>query len=523
MKSSLFRHDLQLFAVALSLVFSWCAYLADPLLNPDGILYLRTAEAFFKDGVGAAFNLYQWPAYSIAIGLLHQFLGVSPLLAAHALNAVLVSLLVVGFMSLCREAGADRMTLAFSAAVILAHPELNEDRNLVIRDFGFWAFSLFSLLALMRYARRRRPKDVLLWSLAILPAFALRSEALLLALAGPLALFAAEQGWRRRFLLYLRFNWVILALVLLSAAVLIAHPELVQRLAATPLYEQWSHSLLGMTSEVAQAAERLNREVLTQYSDDFGLLFLLAGLLAMLVAKSLAALGAPSVAVLAYGFWKLRLNLAAHSKWPILCFAGTCLVYLSAFILFHRFLQGRHPMLLAFLMMLPVPFFLRQLHWKARQLDRRGAFAFGLALVLGACLVDGFISFGHSKTHLVEALAWVEVHTGGDEAIQTNSQQIAYHSGRPVDWDEVSAFKNGGSRALESLTHSAAYWLVKIDQDDRALQSALDKKVQRGEFLELSRFANGRGDRMVIYRDAKPLPSAAASSAGSAAASQRRT
>ena len=509
-KSRFFRYDLQAFAVVASLAFSWCAYLADPLLNPDGILYLRAAEAFLSDGVEGAFGLYEWPAFSIAVGVLHQFSGISLPIAAHALNAVLVSVLVVAFISLCREAGADRLTQALAAVVILVHPELNEDRNLVIRDFGFWAFSLLSLLALMRYAGRKRLRDALLWSVAVLLAFALRSEALLLALTGPLALFASEESWRRRFLTYLKFNSIFVALTLLAVACLVAVPGFVERFAATSLVLKWSHPLLEMKGEVWQAAQNVNAVLLTEYSDEFGLLFLLTGLTAMLVAKLLATLGVPSIAVLAYGFWKLRLKLPARSKWPILSYAAACLVYLGAFILFHRFLQGRHPMLLAMLLMLPVPFFLGQIYSKAKVLHRQGAFSLAFALVLGVCLVDGFISFGHSKDYLVDALAWVETQAGGNEAIRTNSQEIAYHSGHPVHWDQVMQFERNGVSAIATLTDPVGYWVVEVDHDEPELEAALGKKVERGELLELSRFGNSRGDRVIVYRDARVSPSSAA-------------
>lgn len=502
------RHDVAAFSAILSLAFSVCAHLADPLLNADGILYLRTAQAFLTDGVAGAFGLYEWPWYSIAIGLLHKLCGISLHLAAQTINAALVSLMVVAFLSLCREAGGDRMTLIFAAMLVLAHSGLNEYRNFVVRDFGFWAFSLLSLLALMRCVHRERHKDVLLWSGFVLAAFSFRTEALLLALLGPFSAFASHAPWKRRCIAYLKLNWVILALIFLGTASLLIYPDILERIAAASVYQKWAYHLLEMKNEIVRSLAELSAAMFNEHGEDFHLLFLLSGLAAIVVAEFLAALGAPVAAVLAYGFWKLRLSAPMHIRWPILLYAAASLVYLSGFVLFYRFLQGRHPMLLALLAMLPAPFFLRQIHSKAIHLNRQRVFFFALAIVLGASLVDGFVSFGHSKRHLLEALAWMEENAGGNKAVRTNSQNLAFHSGRSVDWDEVLLFEREGERAIEALENSDGYWLVEVRHDEPELEAALSKKAKGGDLLELSRFANSRGDRVIVYREAESDSSA---------------
>ena len=509
MNSQFFRHDILAFSAILSLAFSAGAHLADPLLNDDGILYLRTAQAFLTDGVAGAFGLYEWPWHSIAIGLLQDITGMPLQWAAQAINAALASLMVVGFVSLCREAGGDRLTLLFAAMLILAHAELNEYRSFVIRDFGFWAFSLCSLLALMRYARNGRYQDVLLWSGCILAAFLLRTEALFLALAGPLSLFASKAPWRQRFAAYLKFNTLLLALIPVGAVCLLAYPDILDRFAATSVYQKWVYPLLQVKNELWRSSAALGEIMLNEQAEDLHLLFLLASLAAIVVTELLFALSLPAAAILGYGLWKLRLSPPPHIRWPILFYAAASLVYLSAFVLFHRFLQGRHPMLLALLIMLPAPFFLRQIYSKAIQLNRQKAFFLVLAIVLSAALVDGFVSFGHSKRHLVDALAWMEANAGANAAVRTNSQKLAFHSGRPVDWDEVLLFENEGEKAVAALAATGAYWLVEVNHDEPALQAALRKKVKSGGLLELSRFANSRGDSVIVYREAASASSAA--------------
>ena len=500
MGKRIFRHDVEAAGFVLSLMLSCWAYLANPLVNPDGVLYLRAAEAYLAGGVEAAFGLFEWPCYPIAIGLLRQASGLPLTGSAQVLDALLVGLLVVGFVSWCRAAGGGRRTALFAAALVLTHPGLNEYRNFVIRDFGFWAFGLCSLTALARYAATFRWREAALWSGCLFAAALFRSEALLLALAGPLALLAPGAPWRQRLARYLKLNSILLALAFLGAALLLACPEFWERLAATAFYQQRADLFSGLAAEIGQAAQRLNAAVLTRHSDEYGLLFLLAGLAAMLIAKLLSVLGLPHAALLLYGGWKLRLNLASHCRWPLGLYLLASLIPLVAFLLFYRFLQGRYPMMLALLLMLPAPFFLAQLHGQAKRMGRQKIFACAFALAMALCLIDGLVSFGHSKRYLADALEWVEANTQAHEPIHANSQPLAYHSGRPVDWAQVALFAASGAGALELLAGPVSYWLVELGHDDQALALALGEKARRGELAELARFANARGDLAIVYR-----------------------
>src|SRR5574338_787231 len=45
------------------------AILAGRIINPDGVLYIDTAQAFLDKGLSGALASYPWPFYPILIGL----------------------------------------------------------------------------------------------------------------------------------------------------------------------------------------------------------------------------------------------------------------------------------------------------------------------------------------------------------------------------------------------------------------------------------------------------------------------
>ena len=149
-RERLARVDVRLWAVAASLLFSAWAGFSVAVPNDDAFLYLRTAQIFQVQGIGAAFEYYAWAAYPVLLGLVAA-LGLELFTAAYVLNAALFALLAFAFVSVCREFSTERRLLGLAALTILLFPEINEYRYYILRDTGFWAFSVLGLWWLIRY------------------------------------------------------------------------------------------------------------------------------------------------------------------------------------------------------------------------------------------------------------------------------------------------------------------------------------------------------------------------------------
>ena len=80
------------------------------------------------------------------------------------------------FVALVEELEADRKTVWFGAFVILSLPYVNEKRAEVIRDIGYWAFVVTSLLLFLRFGARPSLGRALAWSLSALTATLFRIE-----------------------------------------------------------------------------------------------------------------------------------------------------------------------------------------------------------------------------------------------------------------------------------------------------------------------------------------------------------
>ena len=207
--------DLRFWAVAASLLLSVYAGITVSIPNDDAFVYVRTAEIFQRQGIGAAFDHFAWAGYSVLIGLTAAA-GLELITAAYLLNGLFYAILTYAFVSICREFSEDRRLLAFAVLTILLFPEINEYRFQILRDSGFWAFSLLGVWWLIRYGAEGSWKFCLYFCGAMLLAAIFRPEAILYLLLAPLCLLFDHRHERaERYLLCGRVLTVAAGVLLL--------------------------------------------------------------------------------------------------------------------------------------------------------------------------------------------------------------------------------------------------------------------------------------------------------------------
>ena len=131
--------------VLASLLLSGWLIAIDPLLNRDAIIYLRSADAYLRDGFVASQQLFDRPLISICFALLHKWTGLPLEWAGQLLNSLFYALFCATFVATVHTLGGDRRVQLFAAVVVLSHPMLNDYRSSIVRDPAYWAFIVLSL------------------------------------------------------------------------------------------------------------------------------------------------------------------------------------------------------------------------------------------------------------------------------------------------------------------------------------------------------------------------------------------
>ncbi len=487
-------------AVFISCLFSLIVILQHPLLNDDAFKYLRAAEIFSTDGARAVLESFGWYHYSFLIALVDKVMPGGLIVAAHMLNIAFYALLTYAFLLLVRELRDTPRVQFFAAVCILLFPLTNEMRFFLIRDAGFWAFGLLSLVFLIRYNRTGAMRMAFWWSIALVAASAFRLEGLLLLTLAPWSLLLpdASRPLRERAERCGRLVGILAAVVVsVMLAARLAGLRLPDLIAYT---YRWYLPLLGNLGELSQGtAANVGAALFTPDnfpgSDNTALTLLIAffGYGLALVMSIVDALKVPVVILLLAGpCLRLPIAVPAQAKHATQAYVAVSALALLLFMLIMHFTTGRYATLLALLLLTQAPLIVDELYTRAQASQRlRKYFHVAFSIVCVGLLIDGLHSFGYSHRHIQDSTLWALAELPAGARIKTNNIAIAYGSGRVTDYETTVR-----DPALVIANSQAGDYLF-LEMDADADLSAL---TSNPAFEQLRRFVNERGDQVLVYR-----------------------
>ena len=133
-----------LLSVALSLAS--LSYRAS--MNPDGMLYVMGGRVFIEEGFRAALNYFNWPFFSILIGITASIFHIPYEMAGHLLSIVMLASTCVLLVKVTQQYVPNSAWLA--CLVVLALPAINEDRYNIMRENGAWLFLVMAIWLAIR-------------------------------------------------------------------------------------------------------------------------------------------------------------------------------------------------------------------------------------------------------------------------------------------------------------------------------------------------------------------------------------
>jgi hypothetical protein len=494
-------------AVTGSILLSLWFILINDKINPDGALYVDTAQRLIEGDWQGAYRLYLWPFFSLLMALLSQATGLHPEAAALALNLLFAAVMVYAFVALVEELGGDRKTIWFAAFVILSLPYVNEKRAEVIRDIGYWAFVVTSLLLFLRFGARPGLGRGLAWSLSALIATLFRIEGFAALLALPWVLWLqGGWSWRQRALAFLQANVLVIGLAAALAVIVALDPEIAnysgRLLEPIQRLEQF---WVELSSGLERKADLLRSQVFdlttgpyAHYAGKSALTVLVGGLVTIVVIKA--------AKVITPLYWLLpmfrRFRYRLHfSPLAVRTLAWLFLINLSlifAFVVDSFYLSSRYVVPLALTLLPAVPFVLAAAHDRWRELARapwRRKWVFPLiALGLLATLLDGVIVTSPPKTYIKEAGLWLRERVPADQRVYTNASLVHYYSGQGITWTDRRQYRLPPHIPLYKYDYAA------VEKKRGEFPRAWNKLLKLGGLTPVAEFENRRGDGIRIYR-----------------------
>lgn len=505
-QSLLINYGYYLLAVIGSLGFSCLALYSQQPFNMDGIRYLDTATVFLQSGIHAAMNVYPWPFYSVLIAITSKIMHLSLEHSAFLINALLDVIIIVAFISLVKELGGQRRALFFGTLLILIYPFLNHDRTNILRDFGYYAFALFSLLYFIRFLRTPNWNFALSWGLSIIVATLFRIEGIVILLLAPFAVFLLfKLSIGTRITAFLKIQTInilggITFLIWLA----------IKKQSGTVYLGRLSEPFFYLQQGFSQIINNFQHKsvLLTQtfYSDGLShpvSAFLLTGLMGVFIQSLMSTLGIFSLA-LTYHALRYRLipaDTITFLGW--LTYVCLNILIICFFLMNQFFLSERYIVLLCLLLLLCAPFSLTVIYnnWQQQKICFTGKkWFFPLSCIfLGAMLINSVVHFGVSKSYIVQTGNWINKNTPQSSRVLSNDMRVFYYCHREGEQNSPITFSDDNIVTnLQKITLKNFNYLTLVIPHDK---TATEQQVLA--FLQtkpLKEFHNRRGDKALIIK-----------------------
>lgn len=454
------------------LISVWSVF-ADPIINIDGILYVKSAAALARGDLEAALAFHKWPFYAFLISTIHQVSGLSLETAAHILNCLLNILSCIGFVFLITELGAGKRTALIAVFVIVLFPGLNELRSYIIRDHGYIAFYIWSLYFLIR-ALHVRSKPLLGLSLVSMAIAALfRIEGIVFLIAMPIIYLNSRADMVVLNRLTFNLLIVITTLILLSVFGWWLYSPSQQADYSLHSLENISQGWNQAIDYLDNKIDILKEKVLGTSSDTVGRLVYLWTVGGIIFTQVLIILSIPYSYLSAYGLARNLVFPGRHGVKPWKLFIYFNLIILAVFTLTKFFLTDRYPLALAITLLAIVPFALEHVcqRWLAKPRNTvKSNFGYILvALLLLANVFEGLTSIS-DKRYMKNSGHWLSENTDNSDSVYTNDLVIGYYSKKP---DELLTIEPDRANLIRSFYRGE--W---IHFDYLALQVSPDIEFQ---------------------------------------------
>lgn len=458
------------------------------LINRDGIYYIDKAGAILERGLAEGMKegalspqlkkVGEWVFLPVMIAAVSSVTRLGPEAAAHALNALFLAGTCALLVAWVRRRSAEAAWVA--CLVVLAIPAYNQYRHEILREFGFWFFSILAFWLAMRYGETRRWREAMACQFALVAAALFRLEAVVFY---PVLMLwqalSAPDGQR------LRFVFMISCLPLAGAAfVLILFSA---GLATPPVRVGYYLDLINpahIFRTISEAAGRLSDSVFkNKYSREEAGYILFFGLLSIIPVKFMKMCG---VFVLPLAYAASKPARTWLERWQPLPWAFLAyLLVLIAFVTHQFFLVGRYVSLLN---LLSAPLAAAGLAQLIQRFPRWRAPMLALAL---ATMAANVVSFAPRKTHIIDAGHWMSATVVDPTRVGVDNARLAYYAGWRAS-QTVSLDRPELARALTSRSIDMA--VIEVPRRD----GYAEKWLAENRLTIVQRFANKSGDAVVI-------------------------
>ncbi len=276
-------------------------YIQQGWVNVDSLIYFEAARLFsigeWKHGV----ETFKWPLYSLLISTVERFTHLSIQVSAQLLDMLFFAITTFSFAKLIQLTGGNKITILCGVFLLFSSSYIVGDvLPMLLRDQGFWAAFLTSLVFFIRFHRTNKLNDALLWQISAIIAMLFRIEAItFLACMPMLVMIRNEYSLREKFKQFIMINMITMVSLFLIVGMLITIPSVTlsdfgRLKEAVTIFPRMLTDIALMFTNKAQI---MGEQVLGYYFADYGLMGVILTLVAILSLKIINIITLPVISI----------------------------------------------------------------------------------------------------------------------------------------------------------------------------------------------------------------------------------
>lgn len=496
---------LQLGSVVLAMLLAaQIQYIQHGWINPDSVLYFESARLFANGEWQQGFNVFKWPLYALLIAFTHQLTTLDIQTSAQLLSMIFFGITTASFLKIIELGGGGKKVMLAGILILFTASYLVGDvLEMLMRDQGFWAFFLTSLVFFIRFYKTHGYKDAFIWQVCAITATLFRIEGITYLIALPLILFFKPlQSFTISIQHYLKSNFINISLIIILFAALIFKIIPIENLGrlneifTINLYDQLTEKLL------AQSAI-MSKDVLGQYLDEFALQGILITFVYVLIAKTISATGLVNVGLAALAI-RSKPAMVDDEVSKVLKIAATIALINMALIITKVFvLSGRYVLALSLILMIFASFYLAELfkylqHSSKTEIKMKWL-VIALIVFMAINLVKNIFPKRDGYNYMQDAVTWLNAKNTLKKPVFYDDTRSRYYAGAPFigtwgdNWTMVkTAIESGQINQYEFLIINHSY-------KHREREQILAKEIPQYSLIRKFNDANHKKS-VVIYQ-----------------------
>ena len=478
-------------------------YIQHGWINPDTVLYFESARLIALGDFKEAVTVFNWPLYSLSMAGVHKLTNLTIHHSAQVLSVVLFAITTVSNQKIFELGGGNKKTMLAGALILFSSLYIVGDvLEMLMRDQGFWACFLSSLVFFIRFKNNNQYRDAFLWQIFAILATLFRIEAIMYLLFLPvLLLLETKDSWRQKITHFIKCNFlnIIAGLGIILALSLNNHLSMkhfgrLQEVFSSKLFNELTHKLLTK-------GQIMSEQVLGKYLEEFAVIGLLLTFIYVMIIKAITTTGIINCMLAAYSTTQKKLIkpqvTSVLKATAIIATITTGLIITKVFILSSRYLVA-----LAFVLMIPAAFQLGQLLTQCSQnkiQNKQLVVAIHLILIfmLGSVIKNVWPK-AEGYNYLQDAAAWIKANNPNHEPVFYNEVRMRYYAGEKF----IGTWNNNQKYVQDEIKNKSIEkykWLIIASSKKHESINEIDKNLP--QYFNVGIFKDTKHKKfIVIYK-----------------------